>query len=314
MTEEAEHGDPDPTQFLSGGGERGDLMRRRDWSTTPFGSPVNWPQSLRSAVSIMLNSRYPIALYWGPELALLYNDAWSPIPGGKHPWALGRPGREVWPEIWDTIGPLFDKTGSGMDEATLARAVEPFFSTKGVGKGTGLGLSMVHGLASQLGGALAIQSRRGVGTHVELWLPINPEPVTNDAAQHQSATPSGSGTALLVDDEDLVRASTADMLTDLGYAVVEAPSAEEALRLIRNGVRPDLLVTDHLMPGMNGTDLARIARSERPGLQVLLVSGYAEAEGIAPDLPRLTKPFRSDELANRLAGIRKSNDLAHRGP
>ena len=86
------------------------------------------------------------------------------------------------------------------------------------------------------------------------------------------------------------------MLTDLGYAVVEAPSAEEALRLIRNGVLPDLLVTDHLMPGMNGTDLARIVRSERPGLQILLVSGYAEAEDIAPDLPRLTKPFRTMNL------------------
>ncbi len=95
----------------------GALMRRRDWCATPFGPPLNWPQSLRSAVSIMLNSRYPIALYWGSELALLYNDAWSPIAGGKHPWALGRPGREVWPEIWSTIGPLFSKvitTGEGV--------------------------------------------------------------------------------------------------------------------------------------------------------------------------------------------------------
>ena len=103
--------------FLSGGGAMGALMRERDWSATPFGATNNWPQSLRSAVSIMLNSRYPIALYWGPQLALLYNDAWSPIPGGKHPWALGRPGREVWPEIWGTIGPLFDTviaTGEGV--------------------------------------------------------------------------------------------------------------------------------------------------------------------------------------------------------
>jgi CheY-like chemotaxis protein len=194
-----------------------------------------------------------------------------------------------------------------MDEATLARAVEPFFSTKGVGKGTGLGLSMVHGLASQLGGALTIQSRRGVGTNIELWLPVTPEPITSDASRKELTTKSGTGTALLVDDEDLVRASTADMLTDLGYAVVEAPSAEEALRLMRHGAHPDLLVTDHLMPGMNGTDLARIVLSERPGLQILLVSGYAEADGIAPDLPRLTKPFRSDELANSLAEIRKRN-------
>ncbi len=200
-------------------------------------------------------------------------------------------------------------TGSGMDQATLARAVEPFFSTKGVGKGTGLGLSMVHGLVSQLGGALTIQSRLGVGTNIELWLPLNRNPVTSDTTRQEPMTTTGSGTALLVDDEDLVRASTADMLTDLGYAVVEAPSAEEALRLIRNGVRPDLLVTDHLMPGMNGTDLARIVRSERPSLHILLVSGYADAEDIAPDMPRLTKPFRSDELADKLAGIRKLNPV-----
>jgi PAS domain S-box-containing protein len=200
-------------------------------------------------------------------------------------------------------------TGSGMDESTMARAVEPFFSTKGVGKGTGLGLSMVHGLASQLGGALTIQSRRGVGTNIELWLPINSKPIINDAPQKEPVTKSGTGTALLVDDEDLVRASTADMLTEMGYAVIEAPSAEEALRLIRNGASPDLLVTDHLMPGMNGTDLARIVRSERPGLQILLVSGYAEADGVAPDLSRLTKPFRSDELAKSLAEIRKQNPI-----
>ena len=189
-------------------------------------------------------------------------------------------------------------TGIGMDEATLARAVEPFFSTKGVGKGTGLGLSMAHGLASQLGGELTIQSRRGVGTNVELWLPISQAPAEAAAEAVEAVLPSAAaGTALLVDDEELVRMSTADMLSDLGYQVVEASSAEEALRLIREGLDPVLLVSDHLMPGMNGTDLARLIRSERPGVQILIVSGYAEAEGVEPDLPRLTKPFRNDELA-----------------
>jgi CheY-like chemotaxis protein len=104
-----------------------------------------------------------------------------------------------------------------------------------------------------------------------------------------------------VDDEELVRMSTADMLSDLGYAVVEAASAEEALRLLHGGLQPDLLVTDHLMPGMNGTDLAHAVRAERPGTQVLIVSGYAEAEGIAPDLPRLTKPFRNADLTASLS-------------
>ena len=197
-------------------------------------------------------------------------------------------------------------TGVGMDESVLARAVDPFFSTKGVGKGTGLGLSMVHGLALQLGGALHIQSRLGVGTNVELWLPLSSEPAQPDQERDPAVPLSrGAGTALLVDDEELVRASTADMLADLGYTVVEAGSAEEALALMRSGVKPELLITDHLMPGMNGTDLARIVRSEASGVQVLLVSGYAEAEGVAPDLPRLTKPFRRDELAATLASLAK---------
>jgi CheY-like chemotaxis protein len=111
------------------------------------------------------------------------------------------------------------------------------------------------------------------------------------------------GTALLVDDEDLVRMSAAEMLIDLGYAVIEASSAEEAMRLVDRGEPFDLLVTDHLMPGMNGTDLARAIRSTRPTVPVLLVSGYAEREGIDPDLPRLTKPFRKDELAAGLAQL-----------
>ena len=115
------------------------------------------------------------------------------------------------------------------------------------------------------------------------------------------------GTALLVDDEELVRMSTADMLSDLGYKVVEAASAEEALRLLNGGLRADLIVTDHLMPGMNGTDLARSVRLQRPNIQVLLISGYSETEGIAPDLPRLSKPFRNADLAASLAALRQGN-------
>lgn len=104
-------------RFLARGGDMGARMRALDWGDTPLGPPEAWPQSLKSATSIMLNSRFPIAIYWGPQLALLYNDAWAPIPGEKHPWALGRAGREVWPEIWDTIGPLYARviaTGEGV--------------------------------------------------------------------------------------------------------------------------------------------------------------------------------------------------------
>ena len=100
--------------------------------------------------------------------------------------------------------------------------------------------------------------------------------------------------------------TTAAQLGDLGYSVVEAESAEEALRFIRGGLQPKLLITDHLMPGMNGTDLARLVRSEQPNTRVLIISGYAESDGVAPDLPRLNKPFRNDELMASLAGLEMS--------
>ena len=196
-------------------------------------------------------------------------------------------------------------TGTGMDEQTLARAIEPFFSTKGIGKGTGLGLSMVHGLTAQLGGALDIKSSLGEGTAVHLWLPIAEEAEAEADRRSEPALQTSAGTALLVDDEELVRISTADMLSDLGYRVVDASSAEEALRLLKEGLSPDLLVTDHLMPGMTGAELARRIRRHHPDLPVLLVSGYAEVDSHAADLPRLTKPFRQKDLAARVAALAK---------
>ena len=99
--------------FLSGGGEMGERIRNFDWSKTSVGAPMAWPQSLRSAISICLNSNFPIAIYWGKELTLIYNDAWSPIPGNKHPWALGKPARQVWPDIWQDIEPQFEKAFTG---------------------------------------------------------------------------------------------------------------------------------------------------------------------------------------------------------
>ncbi|GGF67702.1 hypothetical protein GCM10007301_29270 [Azorhizobium oxalatiphilum] len=210
---------------------------------------------------------------------------------GEHPSL--RPGRYVRLSVADT--------GSGMDAATLKRAVEPFFSTKGIGKGTGLGLSMVHGLAAQLGGVLTIDSRIGVGTNVQLWLPTTSDTQEVSGIPDQVSPPSRAGHVLLVDDEDVVRASTADMLSELGYYVTEAKSAEDAARMLDRGLNPDLLVTDHLMPGKSGTDLAREFISRSPDKRVLIISGYAEVEGIAPDLPRLVKPFRMSDLANALA-------------
>ncbi|SDA15809.1 ATP-binding protein [Sphingomonas sp. NFR15] len=193
-------------------------------------------------------------------------------------------------------------TGTGMDETTRARAIEPFFSTKGVGRGTGLGLSMAHGLALQLGGALALDSAVGAGTLIELWLPVSNVAVLAVAAVPAEAAPHRhSGTALLVDDENLVRATTADMLTDLGFTVIEARSGEEALALLDANPDIDILVTDHVMPHMTGAELARAATARRPGLRVLVVSGYSDAGGLSPDLPRLEKPFRQADLALHIA-------------
>ncbi|RSU72912.1 response regulator [Sphingomonas koreensis] len=191
-------------------------------------------------------------------------------------------------------------TGIGMDEETARRAVEPFFSTKGLGKGTGLGLSMAHGLARQLGGTLTITTAPDAGTRVEILLPVSTE-----APQHEAPTVEGAlpqeGIALLVDDDDLVRSSVSQMLSAIGYEVTEAKSAEDALELVKSGMNPSVVVTDHLMTGMSGAALGRALRARTP---VLIVSGYAESSEITPDFPRLTKPFRQDELAAKLAEIR----------
>jgi signal transduction histidine kinase len=196
-------------------------------------------------------------------------------------------------------------SGVGMDEATLSRAIEPFFSTKAVGDGTGLGLSMVHGLALQQHGDFRLTSSPGRGTTATLWLPVSGELAAAAAPIRDIDEPKRDcGTALLVDDEDLVRMSTAHMLMDLGYSVVEAVSAEEALRLIDGGLCPDLVVTDHVMPGMSGAQLARKLSSEEPDLPVLIVSGYSEADEIELGLHRLSKPFRQAELAASVLALK----------
>ncbi len=203
------------------------------------------------------------------------------------------PGRYVRMEVADT--------GIGMDAETRRRAVEPFFSTKGIGKGTGLGLSMAHGLAAQLGGALTIDSAPGAGTRIALWLPRS-DAVAARIQTVAELTPRRQGErVLLVDDEEAVRDVTAQMLLDLGYAVTSVASASDALAVIHDGNWPDLLVTDHLMPAMTGTELARVARQLLPDLRILIISGYAEDAELNPELPLLAKPFSLPELASALA-------------
>ncbi|MEO6256518.1 MAG: ATP-binding protein [Sphingomicrobium sp.] len=196
-------------------------------------------------------------------------------------------------------------TGVGMDAPTLHKAIEPFFSTKGMGEGTGLGLSMIHGLAAQLNGMLDLSSAPGVGTTATIWLPVSSEiPEAADGEVPQIMTAPRRATILLVDDEELVRTGTADMLSDLGYDVVQAASGAEALRLLRSGCEPDILVTDYLMPGMNGVELIEHMAPFAPGVQALLITGYSDiAAGPGANLPRLQKPFRQAELARRVAEL-----------
>jgi PAS domain S-box-containing protein len=198
-------------------------------------------------------------------------------------------------------------TGHGMDEATCARAVEPFFSTKSISEGTGLGLSMVDGLASQMGGAFHLSSAPGAGTTATLWLPVCAgEPVEAALVPAEPAGAGPLGVALVVDDHELVRVSTSEMLADLGYRIVQAASGEEAAELLAGGLVPELMVTDHLMPGMSGVDLARLAQARLPRMPVLIVSGYSDPAGIPPGLVCLTKPFRKAQLAEHLSRLRQS--------
>ena len=191
-------------------------------------------------------------------------------------------------------------TGSGMDEKTVERAIEPFFTTKGVGQGTGLGLSTAHGLALQLGGALTISSKPGLGTTIDLWLPTT-DRGGDEAPVARSSNGGVSGCVLLVDDDDLVRASTADMLNDLGFDVTESPSGEDAAGRLRTADPYTLLITDYMMPGMTGAEVAELAARLRPGMPVLVITGYADPDGLPPHLVRMTKPFRMSELANKVA-------------
>jgi PAS domain S-box-containing protein len=194
--------------------------------------------------------------------------------------------------------------GQGMDEETVRRATEPFFTTKGVGKGTGLGLSMAYGLAEQSGGRLLLQSQPGKGTVVEIWLPVAvretgssapPHPEIEDAAAEPRA--SARVVVLVVDDDELVLLSTLAMAEDIGYIVHGVRSAEEALAYVDGGGEADVVVTDQAMPGMTGARLAKLLHDRHPTLPIVLASGYAELPGTPkPDLIRLGKPFTRLEL------------------
>jgi len=195
-------------------------------------------------------------------------------------------------------------TGHGMDETTLARATEPFFTTKGVGKGTGLGLSMIHGLAEQSGGRLLLRSEPGRGTTAELWLPVAKagSEAAGEEATASSAAAEGKRVVLAVDDDPLILFNTVSMLEELGHEAHQAGSAREALDILRRGSAIDLVITDHAMPQMTGAELAALIGAEWPGLPVIVATGYAELPpGFDIKLPLLAKPYDLKELGRVIA-------------
>src|SRR5439155_173715 len=169
-------------------------------------------------------------------------------------------------------------TGHGMDEATLKRATEPFFTTKGPGRGTGLGLSMVDGLVAQSGGAMRIKSDPGTGTTVELWLPVCEVDGTAwaRAVAPQAVEDTRSCRVIVVDDDPIVAAGTVAMLEGLGHVATEAGSGDAALELLQADADVDLVITDHAMPGMSGTELAMRIRRRWPEMPVVIATGYAD--------------------------------------
>jgi len=196
-------------------------------------------------------------------------------------------------------------SGSGMDSDTLARAVEPFFTTKGVGKGTGLGLAMVQGLAGQSGGRFALESVVGVGTTATLWLPLTQGVGGTTQMEEEDGeilVPTNPQTVLVVDDDPLVLAGSVAMLEDLGHRVLSATSGEQALRLVRENPTINLIVADQAMPKMTGLQLFAALAHERPAFGLVLASGFAEIPEDGPPIfyIRIAKPFDQRELARAI--------------
>lgn len=192
-------------------------------------------------------------------------------------------------------------TGVGMDEATRAKATDPFFTTKGPGKGTGLGLSMVHGLAAQSGGQLRIDSSLNVGTTVDLWLPRS-QTIAASVPREAEIAPGATATpcrVLIVDDDLLVLTGTAALVEDLGHTAIEAHSGLEALDKLAAGVQVDVIITDHAMPNMTGLQLAERIQESHPGLPIIMATGFAElpSDATMVKLLKLAKPCTQQEIS-----------------
>jgi len=207
--------------------------------------------------------------------------------------------------------------GSGMAPDVIDKVFDPFFTTKPIGQGTGLGLSMIYGFAKQSNGHVDIESAVGEGTTVSLFLPRSRSAMGDEVDREVTIAPAGSGEAvLIVEDEPSVRLLIAEVLRELGYDCLEASDGNAALPILSSNVNLDLLITDVGLPGLNGRQLAEIARQHRPGLKILFVTGYAQhaagsAPFLGPGMQMVKKPFALDDLAvkiHEMLGPRRTKD------
>lgn len=262
--------------------------------------PVTDANQLESAIlNLVINARD--AMPNGGKLTIETSNATFDDKGLTGREGL-RPGQYVVVAVSDT--------GTGMSKDTIQKAFEPFFTTKPIGQGTGLGLSMIYGFAQQSGGHVRIYSELGRGTTIKLYLPGTDEKISVGAPPvSEKRPPRGAGeTILVVEDDTSVRMLVVDVLTDLGYQVLQAIDSIGALSILEDRRRIDLLVSDVGLPGLNGRQLADIAIAARPDLKVLFVTGYAamaasRAEFLAPGMQMMTKPFAIDELAQTVREI-----------
>ncbi|MBO9622675.1 MAG: response regulator [Sphingomonas sp.] len=248
------------------------------------------------------------------ELAVLnlaFNARDAMPEGGTLTISAERRSGQVAPDLapGDYVALTLRDTGTGMSPEVLARAAEPFFTTKGVGKGTGMGLSMAYGVMRECGGGLQIESEQGKGTAVTLFLRVarvEPRRAVEDDARSDQRIDLSDCRITLIEDDPEVRTTLVEMLRAAGAEVREAGDGAEGLELIR-ARKPDLVIVDFAMPGMSGADVAREVRQTDPDLDVLVVTGFAESsqlEALAgPHLQMLKKPFESHELLRRVADI-----------
>ncbi len=262
------------------------------WNTV-----IDAAQFQSAILNLAINSRH--AMPNGGKLTIeLGNAALDDIYAARH--AEVEPGQYVLFAITDT--------GTGMDAATLSRAMDPFFTTRPAGEGSGLGLAQVYGFVRQSGGHIKIYSEVGQGTTVRLYLPRSLQEVVPAVTRPASLAVTGTETVLLVDDDEVVRAVVASMLQDLGYTVMAAASAGEALAVLEQGAVVDLLFTDVVMPGMGGRQLAERAVKLHPSLRVLFTSGYAENAivhngSLDPGVELLSKPYDRERLAAKIRRV-----------